>query len=342
MIAEITERTVQAVCRKCGESFDCVRRVTDEGRLVGHENNLPWYCERCRRPAGGEQDQAMRGTCVRCGAEVRRNGRRGRLPLYCSRECQATTQRVRQTARRDLARERQRAKLQRIARVYGPCRVCGQTWKNPDGIKHMPTKVCPECIKTHGKHAQKVTCSECGRTAIVTTRGSKRKTCSAQCYRRRAKRRARESVERTRAQWRAEPQMTNKAPTKQTGTAAEAMWDLMCANQGWPNAIPQAASGYPFDRVALIQNVWKTVQVKTLGHGQHGNEQHRAAQLNATGRPYKPGDWDLLAAVDTTTGDIWIIPWAKVPDTRWFRVGPKWEEYRHHVLDRDGEGGLPL
>ena len=75
----------------------------------------------------------------------------------------------------------------------------------------------------------------------------------------------------------------------------------------WPNGCSSAA-----DFVADRSGVSFRVQVKTASWVEYRGVSYLRANLRSSRSSYKPGDYDLLAAV-ARDGRIWVIPFEDLP-----------------------------
>lgn len=261
-------------------------------------------------------------TCQMCGKEYAyRQGMNG--TRYCSDACGVASYRKREIAKRE-KRKKERAKLSK-----GPCVVCGNMWRG-SGLKR-----CPECRKTYGNNGTKIKCKVCGKECIVRSRTGK--VCSPECGAILARKKQKEHRNKAMQKWQQQGCMCTKhtgMDGAKRGNISEALFDLLCATQGWENTKIEGSIASPsYDRVINRGSKWETVQVKTRFIA---GEKRNAVKLANRKGACHAGDYDLLAAVDCESGVMWLIPQEEIVGKSWLRPEKlEYEKYKTHALYGD-------
>lgn len=327
MIGLAEQRDLECLCNQCKQPFSVTRGVTSNGLIVGGEDNVPQLCDNCRRHNKRRGTTFAKTKCPWCGSDVQHDDHQN-ARIYCSESCRENAKRERDRVLKTLEAKN------RLERVNGPCPICGNTWTG------RKIRLCPQCRSKYGPSAIKGTCVICGHEYIRKSVTSK--TCSIECgttYRSRQARKARAvSADKWRSgRGRALADMAEF--NRRTANVAEAMWDLLCAVRGWENAVVHSASSSRgYDRLCKRASVWETVQVKAL---LCGNSKNSCVHLKGSQQAYKTGDFDLLAAIDTMTGDAWLIPWVLLDGRH--NVKPNSEqfaEFKTHIMFPDSGVGV--
>ena len=309
----------QRVCLVCGVSMP--RPLLAAGaKTCGDE---------CRAQRAREEQKAWRlrqppiaAVCVECGGEFLATGGRGRPRKTCGPVC---------AGKWAVRREKKAYDSRPLNQHY--CKICGKAWES-----RKRKEKCSECRSKYGTPLRQVVCSECETT--FTTSNTVQFTCSAQCSMRRRRRVDKARRRKAAEQWRGKGhgdgrggQTTIHADEiRKIGNSAEAMFDLLCAQRGWVNAEPKGASGCPgFDRVIDRGHGWETVQVKGIGNKQ-GNKSGKVQLKTSCSGRYADGSFDLLAVIDTASGDAWLVPFGVLNGRKWWYPARDWPEYSTHVL----------
>ena len=206
------------------------------------------------------------------------------------------------------------------------CAVCG------DSFTGYKQRTCPKCKNEAGRPLAKLKCVVCGKESIGVA--GRQNTCSDDCRLEQTKRKAIDRKQQRAAvrlqkqkEWHARGSVVFAS-----GDVAESMFDVLAARRRWIVAIPkQATCSMDYDRVVCRGSAWERVQIKSVlaGASQHAGK----VQIKRTGgRQYGADACDLLAAVDTDTGDVWLIPWTDAVQKRWCDVR-KYSLFRTNIMD---------
>ena len=111
------------------------------------------------------------------------------------------------------------------------------------------------------------------------------------------------------------------------GKEAEFFFDLRCTQLGYDVAVPITGDAESYDRVVRIGNRWNTVQVKRV-YLKGASKSRTINLVKHNDEPYKHTDFDILAAVDMETGDIWLVPINAVAGYTRRRITSDYERWR--------------
>lgn len=340
----VDEKELTTVCQDCGVDFAVGPRGKGCYNGKGDPINLPWYCPKCRSKRHLEANRRAYknkrrteggrwGTCVVCEQEFEVLTRRGAVPKVCSNECRKKWADI-----CNATKETRRAK--RMARHERTCRVCGHKWRV--SCKRM-ADLCKSCREQYGARARKQRCTVCGAEFIAIQIAAQ--MCSAECARRRQQEHWAASQQRRRQNRSGVVAASTEEKHRKivrSGNAAEALFDVLAANQEWDNAVPISAMSKPgYDRVIQRNGRWERVQIKGIELGQVGTNaqgQTTGCELWRRGRSKDAVSFDVAAIIGCDTGDVWLIPKEEANST--VCVGSeRWNRYKLHVLDINSQGG---
>ncbi|KKL24499.1 hypothetical protein LCGC14_2414700, partial [marine sediment metagenome] len=186
---------------------------------------------------------------------------------------------------------------------------------------------CEQCRDSNGNGLRRRNCSECGKE--FSTGARLKVTCSVECSHAKRYRKAKERAQNCVVAWRRRCGRIGAIENRRTANAAESLFDVLAANRSWLNAeVKGACSTSGFDRVVNRGAGWETIQIKGIGR----KDEKAAVHLKGSTKAYVDGDFDTLAVVDTSCGDVWLMPWAVVRNKRWWYPVGQWDAYKTHAM----------
>ncbi len=299
----------------CGESLcrDCLRVASlQHGRIRKAEQ------------LGLNQTSS---TCVQCGQQFPAAVGIGRPRKFCGEKCRQNRRKVLDQA------ARVREKPERT------CPICGTTWRLPIGDVLLGDN-CKSCRDASGRCLKRcVICGELFGSTASRKRGTgNRKTCSDQCSKVLLKQGADKQRAKAVGCWRSNTEGSSADavvfPPHRIGSMAEALFDAFCHRRGWQVSMPfGSVSSAEIDRVINRSGTWESVQVKGRGPSKVSAEHSSYTNIKGKNAAYSENaPIDTLAVVDTMTGNVWLIPFAKLGEKRRWRPGPEWDKYQSHVM----------
>lgn len=320
---QATTKDVECTCRRCGESFTVKRVLGPNGRIVGGKSQVPWYCSNmCRN----DVPKTVVSQCAHCDSDMTiDNSRPGTKRKYCGEECKRAADEITKAVR-------QQAASRKLI-----CETCGGP------IAGHRKRWCDRCRDETGAVLHKHSCPVCGEEFKGR---AGRKYCSPVCQRdarvRRRVKREKEGIAGARSMmWAVSPAM---AP-KWVGLTAEAMFDVLAAKRCWQVAEVRGDNVADIDRLVHTGDGWQTVQIKAYTTYTDTNKSRKRVQIKkSSGGFYKDDAFDLLAIIDISTGDAWLIPWGHDVNMKWWTPKEEWDRHETHILatadaPREGEIG---
>lgn len=262
-------------CRHCGEEFEYTASV--RSGLSLHVNCMRQYCDRHRTSKQRRVNRTTRPQqCLWCKGSLKQPNV-GASKLYCSEACYKLAQNARG----------------RSTYPQVECTDCGRTF----GTKKGKTK-CPACRLTK--------CIDCG--GRTSGRNAKRcKACRAKRQRDLADQRAAATVAASLNGGTIRGQKAVK-----TGIDAELLFLCHCNATGIRTYSAQH-NNHAVDVVIEEKGKLSRVQIKAVSMSARGR---RFVKLMRTRRggsaAYSPTDFDILAAVDCRTSEVFTFRWRDI------------------------------